>query len=114
MSWTDILNLAYGAGGAAAVASVWHTITSRKKDDRHANERIERDKAIGDAIATALEPNNAWTKEASDRLARIEQDQFGKNHGGIREAVDKINSKVDNLGLEVAGIKGALTAKGVL
>lgn len=59
----------------------------------------------------------AAARRIENRLTRLEIDQFGTNHGGMREQLNKVDSKVesldgkvDRLATGLAELHGALRA----
>lgn len=59
----------------------------------------------------------AGVHRIEDRLTRLETDQFGTNHGGMREQLNKVDGKVDTVDLkvdrmatEIAELRGEIRA----
>lgn len=55
------------------------------------------------------------TQEAAhrieERLMRLEIDQFGSNHNGLRQKVNELDGKIDSLHESLAEMRGELRAR---
>jgi hypothetical protein len=107
----DLLNVCLGAGGASSIAGVLHTWSIRRATQSQRITELERDKAIDAKLKEALATNDAATLQIQKDLVALKADQFGSNHGGLREQVDNIAKSVQAIAIDVATLKGAQAAR---
>lgn len=59
-------------------------------------------------LQAELADHDGKLDDIATRLARMETDQFGGNHGGLREQVDRIGATLADQGRTVSGLSGRL------
>lgn len=111
----------------AAVAAIFTTLDMlwqrHKRSVQVAGEQ-SRDAAIHEVVRESIgDLRDALTgqvrecatsvQEVKEKLIRLETDQFGSNHGGIRQQVNDIDAKVDGLAVQVGELRGAIQARGL-
>lgn len=81
-------------------------------------DRAEQTEAIRDAISDfsdkvteRFDKNDEISADASRRLQRLEDEQFGPNHGGARQAINELTAKVDDMSPRIVRVETLLAQR---